>query len=112
MHECRKPISFSFGLIHAFVGCQPPDRKIVFRRLGVGSGGLTVAVIAGPHGKNAVTQLPPDIAVTNALLLSKLHHITPQSAVLLRRRLRSLLPLLPLLLLSGTLSGLLRGREK
>ena len=99
-------------MINAFVGCQPPDHKIVFRRLGVGSGGLTAAVIAaGPHGKNAVTRLPPDIAVTNALLLSKLHHITPQSAVLLRRRLRSLLPLL-LLLLSGTLSGLLRGREK
>ena len=92
------------------------NRQILKSSLGVSesdqAGGLTAAVIAGPHGKNAVTQLPPDIAVTNALLLSKLHHITPQSAVLLRRRLRSLLPLLLLLLLSGTLSGLLRGREK
>ena len=50
------------------------NRQIVkssLGRLGVGSGGLAV-VIAGPHGKNS--DAAPDIAVTDARLLSKLHH--------------------------------------
>ena len=65
--------------------------KLSSGRLGVGSGGLAV-VIAGPHGKNS--DAAPDIAVTDARLLSKLHHAAVGSAA--EKASSLLLPLLPL----------------
>ena len=115
VHKCWKLLSFPCGLIYAFIACQPPDRKIVLRpsrsRIRRCLADVAVRRHCRPTWKE-YSDAAPDIAVTDARLLSKLHHAAvSKSAVLLRRRLRSPSPA-PLRNVVVWLACFGRGREK
>ena len=89
VHICRKRTSFPAGLIYAFTACQPPDRKIVLRRpsrsrIRRGLADVAVRRHCRPTWKeysDAAPSLPTYIAVTDARLLSKLHHAAVSRSV-------------------------------